>query len=251
VLTSPAMGMTGPVTLSGSTALAMAEVVAAICLVYTVSPGLGIINTARISPTNMRTTAYNYGAPELSMGSVLTAAVSARYNLPCNLYGMGTVARLPGDQAEFEKTIGGMLIALGRPHMVTGSAMLDNALVTSPEQLVIDHERARFLKRIRQPIEITQDAIGVDVLKQAMIGADVVLLAEDHTLQYMRKGELLDAELGQWGHGTDAASSPDMFDMAHKVVEQTLAEHSVEPFHPALQKQIDAIVEETEQALGN
>ena len=249
VLTSPMMGMTGPVTISGSTALGLAEVLAAVCLIYQVAPGLGIINTTRVSPSNMRTTAYNYGAPELSMASVLTAAVSARYNLPCNLYGLGAVADRPGAQAQLEKTLGGALMALGRPHMITGSGILANALVTSPEQLAIDHETARFLTRVRQPIEVTDEALGVDVLAAAVAesGRDVLLLAEDHTVEYLRKGELLDAGLGQWSPVPDDAPDRDLFDLAHEVVEKTLAEHTVEPFEAAMEKRIGEIISEAER----
>jgi trimethylamine--corrinoid protein Co-methyltransferase len=109
VLTAPAMGLTAPITLAGSAALAIAEVVAALCLVYLVEPGLGIINTARVQPVNMRTTAVNYGAPELGMASVLVAACCARYRLPCNLYGFGSTAGMPGIQATMERTLSGLL----------------------------------------------------------------------------------------------------------------------------------------------
>ena len=59
------------------------------------------------------------------MGSVLVAAYCARHNLPCNLYGFGTVAKMAGAQCMMEKTFSGLLLALGHPHMITGSAQVD------------------------------------------------------------------------------------------------------------------------------
>ena len=103
VLTSPTMGVSSPVTLAGSSLLAMAETVAALCLLYQKAPGLGIINTARTQPLNMYTSECNYGAPELGMGSVLVCAWSARYNIPCDMYGFGTYAKAPGPRQAWRK----------------------------------------------------------------------------------------------------------------------------------------------------
>jgi trimethylamine---corrinoid protein Co-methyltransferase len=241
VLTSPAMGLTAPLTLAGSVAVNIAEMVAALCLVYLRSPGLGMINTARVSPVNMRTTAYNYGMPELGMGSLLVSLCCARYGIPVDSYGFGTVGRMPGAQVTLEKTCSGLLMALGRPFMVTGGGMLNNSLITSPEQLVIDHEAIRFLQRIRRPIAITKETVGVDAVIQGMDGG--CLLTEEHTLQHLRKGELMDCGLGQWGGHAHAESEfPDLFDLAHAKVEEILTSHKVEPFDPVLEKEIDRII---------
>ena len=246
VLTSPAMAVSAPITLAGSAALAMAEVIAALCLVYLIAPGLGIINTARISPTNMRTTAYNYGAPELGMGSVLVGACSARYRIPSNLYGFGTVAKVADAQAAMEKTFPALLMALGRPHMITGGGILDNGLITSPEQLVIDHEAIRFIKRIRQPITIDEESIGIDVLKNGM-ASDGCLLAEEHTVKHLRAGEMVDCSLEQWCSYSqwEEEGAPDLFDRAHRKVEEILASHTVAPFDADVEKAIDRIVKAT------
>ena len=247
VLTSPAMGMTSPITVAGSTVVAMAEVIAALCLVYLIEPGLGIINTTRVSPTNMYTTAYNYGAPELGISSVLSGALSNRYHIPTNLYGLGTVAKMPGSQASLEKTFGGLLMALSRPHMITGPGMLDNSIVTSPEQLVIDNEAIRFIKRICKPIEIDQESIALEMFMRNM-SDEGVLLAEEHTVKHLRAGEMIDAGLGQWVSYSEwqKQGCPDLFNLAHEKIKQILAEHTVEPFDAKLENQINKIIEESE-----
>lgn len=247
VLISPSMGMTSPITVAGSAVVAMAEMIAAVCLMYLIEPGLGIISATRLSPTNMRTTAYNYGAPELGIGSVVFGALSNRYYIPTNLYGLGTVAKVPGGQASLEKTFSGLLVALGRPHMITGPGMLDNAIITSPEQLVIDNEAIRFIKRICRPIEIDQESIALEVFMRNMSG-EGVLLAEDHTLKHLRAGEMIDAGLGQWVSYSEwqKQGCPDLFDLAHEKVKQILAEHTVEPFDGKLENHINRIVEESD-----
>ena len=245
ILTSPTMGVSAPVTLSGSVAVSMAEMIAAVCLLYQVCPGLGVINTARISPVDMRTTAYNYGAPELGIGSVVAAACCARYRIPTNLYGFGTVAKAVGAQSAMEKAFSGLLIALGHCHMITGSGILDNALVTSPELLVVDHEAIGVLKRIRKPIVIDEEAIGVDVLMRAMRESGT-FMAEEHTLKYFREGELMDCGLNQWGSFDQwqRDGKPDLLDRAHKKVEEILKSHEVEPFEAGVDREIERVQSE-------
>jgi trimethylamine--corrinoid protein Co-methyltransferase len=246
VLTSPQLAVSAPVTLAGGAAIALAECIAALCLVYLVSPGLGIIATARVQPTNLRAMTINYGAPELGMASVLVGACCARYGIPSNLYGLGTIAAAPGGQAEMEKTASGLLMALGRAHMITGSGMLDNGLVTSPEQLVIDAESIRFKQRIRRPIPIDESAIGVDAFLQGIRDTGA-MLGELHTLEHLRRGEVVSATLGQWDprewqKGEVLADL--LWDRAHGRVAEILGSHRVEPYEASLERRIAAALDE-------
>ena len=245
ILTCPALGLTSPLTLAGGAAVTLAEMIGALCLVYQVAPGLGIINTSRVQPVNMRSGALNYGAPEFGMASVIVADCSARYGLPTNLYGLGTVAQTAGLQAAMEKSLGGLLLSLGRVHMVTGPGILDNAMVTSPELLVVDHELIRFLKQIRRDIPFDQDAIGVDMAMRGFRERGA-LLGEKHTVEYLRAGELVAAGLDQWlsQEQWEGEGRPDMLRTAHDRVQEILGSHTVPGFDPALERELDRIVEE-------
>jgi len=244
VLTSPVMGMTAPVTVAGSVMVAMADFFAALCLIYLVNPGLGVINTTRISPTNMHTTAYNYGAPELGIGSVVTTAVCERYNIPTNLYGFGTNAKKTGEQAELEKTTSALLLSLSNGvHMVTGGGILDDALTTSAEQLVIDNESIRYIKRVLKPVDIDMESIGADIIREGMENYGC-LIGEEHTLKYVREGELMDCGLNQWDsyQGWEEKGKPDLYELAHKRVEKIMATHTVDDFPPDVREKINRIM---------
>ena len=249
VLTSPALGITGPITFAGSAALSLAEMIAVLCLVYLIEPGLGIIMTSRLAPTNLRTVNSNYGAPELAMGSIIVAECCARYHFPSNLYGFGTCAKSVGDQAEMVNMFSGVVLALGKPHVVTGSGMLDNGLTHSLEQLLIDNEAIRFIKRIRREMTISEETIGIDALKKGMKSTGT-LLAEEHTLKYMREeGEMLDCGLNQWVNSYtqwEDEGKPSLYDRAHEKVEEILCSHHVEAFDRLLENEINRILEDIE-----
>ena len=148
-------------------------------------------------------------------------------------------------QAVMEKTLGGLLMSLGRVHMVTGPGLLDNALVTSPEVLVIDHELSRFLERVREPIAIDEATIGVDTIMRAMEESGS-LIAEAHTIEHLREGALFECGLNQWSSLEEwtAAGQPDLFERAHGKVEEILATHSVPPFEPGVERELKRIEEE-------
>lgn len=81
--------------------------------------------------------------------------------------------------------------------MLTGRGSLNNALATSPEQLVIDHGIIRFIKRICETIRIDEETIGIDGLTKVM-GRQGHLMAEEYTVKHFRAGEMLNCSLGQW-----------------------------------------------------
>jgi trimethylamine--corrinoid protein Co-methyltransferase len=144
-----------------------------------------------------------------------------------------------------EKALSGLLMALGNANVISGGGMLHNALVTSPEQLVIDDETIRFLKRIVEPIAVDEETIGIDALMEGMARSGV-MLAEEHTLKFMRQGKVLDCGLGQWTSYDrwERDGMPDLIDRAHRKVVDILAAHTVPPFEASVQRRIDQIVSE-------
>lgn len=244
ILTSPSMAISSPITIAGSTVVSAAEMIAAICLIYAIEPGLGVVNTVRISPIDMRSGAYNYGAPELAMGSVLSTAYSDRLNIPSNVYGFGTSAKAPGIQSAMEKSLGGLLIALAHPHLITGSGTLDNSLVTGPELLVIDHELARMVKRVRGGVEVSEETIGLSDFMEGMC-ARGSMIAEDHTVDHLRKRALVDCGLNQW-QSYDAwlaGGKEGLLERAHEEVVSILAEHQPPMFDSATEGAIAGVLE--------
>jgi trimethylamine--corrinoid protein Co-methyltransferase len=243
ILSAPLMAVSAPASLAGSVAVCLAEILAVLCLLYRVAPGLPVIALPRVSPVNLRTGACAYGAPELGMASALCCACCARYRLPTNLYGLASAALAPGAQAVLEKVMGGLLLALGRAHMVSGPGVLDSALATSPEQLVVDNEIARFIRRVRQPIAIDERSLAVDATLRVLRGGGT-FLAEEQTLELLRSGELLDASLGQWMplEEWERRGRPDLLDLAHERVVEILASHRVPGFEPGLERRIEQII---------
>jgi trimethylamine:corrinoid methyltransferase-like protein len=75
------------------------------------------------------------------------------------------------------------------------------------------------------------------------------LIAEEHTLEHMKKGAIIGCGLNQWnnlGQNREDNGKYDMFERAHKKLKEILASHRVEPFNAKLEEELNRIVKDAE-----
>ena len=118
-------------------------------------------------------------------------------------------------------------------------------LTMSYEQLLIDQEIVKMIRRILQGITVNKDTIGLDVIKA--VGASGNYLSQRHTLKYMRS-ELSTTNLinrrmrDNWLN----AGGKDMATVANEQAIQILENYKATPLPADVRKKIRDIVEEGE-----
>lgn len=123
--------------------------------------------------------------------------------------------------------------------------MLEMGLTMSYEQLLIDQEIVKMIRRILQGITVNKDTIGLDVIKA--VGASGNYLSQRHTLKYMRS-ELSTTNLinrrmrDNWLN----AGGKDMATVANEQAIQILENYKATPLPADVRKKIRDIVEEGE-----
>lgn len=123
--------------------------------------------------------------------------------------------------------------------------MLEMGLTMSYEQLLIDQEIVKMIRRILQGITVNKDTIGLDVIKA--VGASGNYLSQRHTLKYMRS-ELSTTNLinrrmrDNWLN----AGGKDMAAVANEQAIQILENYKATPLPADVRKKIRDIVEEGE-----
>lgn len=123
--------------------------------------------------------------------------------------------------------------------------MLEMGLTMSYEQLLIDQEIVKMIRRILKGITVNKDTIGLDVIKA--VGASGNYLSQRHTLKYM-KSELSTTNLinrkmrDNWLN----AGGKDMPTVANEQAIQILENYKATPLPADVQKKIRDIVEEGE-----
>jgi trimethylamine--corrinoid protein Co-methyltransferase len=101
-------------------------------------------------------------------------------------------SKLPDAQTGHEKTLTALLPALAGANLIYGMGMLEMGQVLSFSQMVMDNEFAAMIKRSIRGIDVTDELMAVDLIKQIGIGGN--FLGEKHTLEHIA-GEQVQADL--------------------------------------------------------
>lgn len=138
-----------------------------------------------------------------------------------------------------------MLPALTGSNVIYGMGMLELGMTMSYEQLLIDSEIVRMIRRILRGIPVNKETIALDVIQK--VGPAGNYLAERHTLKYMRQ-ELSTTSLinrrmrDHW----EASGAKDIAQTAREKAVEILENYKPTPLPADVAKRIHDIVEEGE-----
>jgi len=129
--------------------------------------------------------------------------------------------------------------------IITGMGCVDDAKGISFEQLVIDSYMWDFFRDFMKEIEITEDKMGFETIKNIGHGGD--FLTSDHTIKYLR------SDLTQWDRAKLdllALEKTDMPREANRIARQILADHQVPALDEAVIREGDRIIKDYEREVS-
>ena len=192
------LGGSGPVTLAGSLALANAEILSGISIINTLNKKQPVIYPCLATPLDMHTAMISYGAPEMSLLSVASVQMGKYYGLPsCGNVHLSD-SNSPDFQYGYEKaaTFSWALAAGLEMWGVIGYSaaghMGTNPGVSSLEGIVLDNECFSYMDRILRGIDVDNNSLALDVIKEIGIGG--TFLSHKHTVKNFKK-QLWEPEL--------------------------------------------------------
>jgi trimethylamine--corrinoid protein Co-methyltransferase len=125
--------------------------------------------------------------------------------------------------------------------------MLESGQTWSHEQLVIDNDIVTMVKRVIQGIDVTDDTMAVDIVKQAHKIKD--FLHQKHTIQFMRRQsrpKLIDRTTrGTW----EAKGGKDLTQRAREEARRIIKTHQPEPLSDDVKKTLREIVDSARKEL--
>jgi trimethylamine--corrinoid protein Co-methyltransferase len=168
------------------------------------------------------------------------------YGLPVEASGMGTDHHVPSIQAGYERAMGGMLPVLSWPDLLVGPGLLGGSMILCLEQLLIDTEVFRYLKRARQGIDSGEERWLDEVIGRVGPGGE--FLSERSTVTGMRGGEWYVSKLGvhEPYEGWVAAGQPTLVQEAGEKVRQILASHEPLPLDDEAERELERIQKRAE-----
>lgn len=241
IFTMPTPGATGPATLAGSVTVAAMEFLAGLTLTRLANPGCPVIWGCGISPLDMRTTVRAGGSPEHGLTGVAVTQMAHAFGVPSLVGGFDTTATMPGTQASLEKFQEGLSVILGGADLIVGLGLIEDAKTLSLEQLVIDDEMVRMIRRIGDGIVVNEDTIALDLIEKVGVGG--MYLGQRHTLDHLRSEHFMPRLLERRSHDLWLADgAKGLEEKARDKVRDILAKPLEQPLDPKVIQQLKSII---------
>jgi len=181
-------GMSAPVTLAGTIALALAELVAGWVLGYVVAPDLAAEGLVCTGSLDMRTMAACFGSPEAKLQDVAVVDAARRlYGIPVHAVIGYTDAKRPGLEAAFLKMLPLLGIPFGTARTPDGQGLLSAGQDYSPVQHVLDREMSKACERFWGHYELDDETLALDLIEEQLARPSVNFLETAHTLRHFRQ----------------------------------------------------------------
>jgi len=133
--------------------------------------------------------------------------------------------------------------------LIYGMGMLESGMAWGHEQLMIDNDIVSMIKHAIQGIDVTDDTMAVDIVKQAHEIKD--FLHQRHTIKFMRqqsRPKLIDRTTrGTW----EAKGGKDLTEVAREEARRLIKTHQPEPLSDDVKKTLREIVESAEEELAH
>ena len=221
-----------PAALAGSLVQALAECLAALTSVNLMNPGHPCVMGMWPFVSDLRTGAMTGGSGEEAILNAAAAQVANWLRLPSAVAAGMADSKLPDNQAGYEKGITTTLAGQAGANLVYESAgMLGSLLGCSLEALVIDNDMLGSVNRTVRGIDVTEESLSMQVIKDTIDGAGH-FLGSDQTLHLMQR-EYVYPLVGDRNNPDDwkDLGSTNVAERAHEHVKEVLRSHFPTPHH--------------------
>lgn len=218
-------GATSPAPLAGAVAQQTAEVLSGLIYVNLLNPGHPALFGALPFVSDLRTGAMSGGSAEQGVLMAACAQMAQFYGIPCAVSAGMTDSKMPDFQAGYEKGITELLSALAGANLIYEAAgMYGSLLAASKESFVLDNDLIGSVLRATRGLEINEEALAFNVIKEVCLGGPGHFLGSDQTINVMQSDyyypALADRDTPQaW----QDSGTPSLLDQAREKTRQLLA----------------------------
>ena len=187
LLSAGQAGATAPAAIAGAVAQALSEVIAGLIYVNSMSPGHPCIVGTWPFVSDLRTGAMSGGSGEQGLLTSACAQMLQYYRLPGGAASGMADSKVPDAQSGYEKGSTLVMAGLSGLNMVYEAAGMHASLLGfCLESLIIDNDMLGQVMRCVRGIEVNDQTIGIDVMKDVCIGGPGHYLGHDQTIGLMQ-----------------------------------------------------------------
>jgi trimethylamine--corrinoid protein Co-methyltransferase len=236
-------GVTAPATIAGTLAIVNSESLAAMVILQCANPSAPMIYTAESCPADMRTGEFNYSAPESILIGAGVAQMARFYGIPCYPTGIG-MDETPKDWKELVAFSNSLVFdALSRGDITSGFGSLENAEVSSLEQVVLDVEAWTQARAYLRSFRVDEETLGFDAISEVGPGGN--FLGLKHTLKHFQQEIWLRKEATV----LEPSTTGSLVKRAKEKVKQILSTHMPPQLEEEVQKEISQILHDCEKEM--
>ena len=239
IVVAPQAGATAPAALAGAVVQVMAEAIASLLMINLVAPKHPVIVGPWPFVSDLRTGSFTGGGGEEALVSAAAAQMTNHYGLVSSVGAGMSDAKVPDNQAGYEKAIAVTLAALSGCNNVSESAgMMGSLMGLSFESLVIDNDMLGTVLRTVRGIEVNEETLSYAEIENAVYG-EGHFLRQDQTLKLMRSEYEYPAMADRLTPNVwEEAGSLDIRQQAGMRVKEILSSHYPDYIEPAIDKKI-------------
>jgi trimethylamine--corrinoid protein Co-methyltransferase len=242
-------GAMSPVTVAGTLAQLLAEVLAGAAFTQLVRPGAPVIFGAFVSTLSMQSGAPTFGTPEAALAICGAAQLARRLRMPFRTGGSLCASKIPDAQAAYEsaQTLAPTLYA-GTNFVLHAAGWLESGLVSSYEKFVMDCDQLGMMHVLAKGIDLSANAQALDAIRE--VGPGGHFLGCSHTqanfeTAFYRSTVADNNSVEQW----EAEGRLDAAQRANRLWKKMLAGYQPPPLDPAIDEALIDFVASRKAAL--
>jgi trimethylamine--corrinoid protein Co-methyltransferase len=249
---APIMGATSPMTIAGTVAQHMAEMLVGVIVSQLMDPGHRVAVSPRSGGLmDMRTGVALWAIPEMGLGGGLNIQLAKHYGLAAGSGCYTGASKVADAQSAAEHLYNALVPALIGIDVCGSAGSVDNALIGSYEMLVMDNELSSVVQWTIKGIDVNEDTLALSVIAD-VINNDGNFLEQKHTRKHMRSGKEIWKPIinqRQTYEEWEANGQKRLEDIAKAKAKELLANHKVAPLSPELDAELDKIIAKAQIAL--
>lgn len=240
LLSAGQAGATSPAAVAGSVAQSVAECLAGLVYVNAIVPGHPAIFGTWPFVSDLRTGAMSGGSGEQAILMAACGQMGRFYDLPCGCAAGMTDAKLPDAQSGYEKGYTDTLAGHSGVNLVYESAGMHGSLMgCCYESYVIDNDMLGAINRTIRGIEVNDETLSIDTMRDVCVGGPNHYLGHDQTINLMQR-EYIYPDIGDRTSPKDwkEQGSTDMLQRAKVSVQNILEHHYPAHIDPAVDQAV-------------
>lgn len=240
LLSAGMSGATAPSTIAGAIAQACAECLAGIVYINAMAPGHPAIFGTWPFGLDLRTGAMTVGSGEQALLSAGCAQMHAFYGVPGGAAGGASDSKMPDMQAGWEQMCSNVMTGLAGCNLIYEAAGMHASLLGfCHESLILADDLIGQAQRCVRGIEVSDETLALDQMKQVCMGGPGHYLGTDRTLSHMER-DCVYPTLGNRMSPKEWAENdrPNLIEQTIARKDAILATRSAARFDPALDAQL-------------